>query len=465
MEEAKEHGPDSKKISYIIKELVDTEATYIAMVGLAHDHFDPYLADPRVEVSDKRLFQAYLEQWDTLKTLYDQLPFDLLSNSEQSLTQNFVDFCRTPAFITYQKMHIGMNLWVRKIDSLYEKYSLIIPKNQAVKLRYHAVVIAPAQRLPRHELFIKEVNKVDESMNPIILNKLKQLIDFINELSPNNTSWTDHTNEVWIEIRDVITGSKLSDQDKIKAYHSMIGMLDGGLFGNENPVEKLAAIRTCAQRAFEMIKLQLPLASTMTEIVQLTSMLKDIRDAAQTPAGTDKAAKRFFGGESTSNSKTIQKQLREYFSDTPMILQHATEIMQSSSESIVVKSTMARALLDLVLEPGKSISGLQLSSARLLAQAALNGAVEEYKTQDSMDQHMHDTMSKISEAVASPAVDRFFKRITGNTESNGVNKSIQKCLREFVRDPAAYVASLSPYTSSPSSVASSEEKSDGPAKG
>ena len=179
MEEAKEHGPDLKKVSFLIEELVNTEASHIAMVGLAHDHFDPYLADPRVEASDKRLFQAYLEQWDTLKILYDQLPFDLLSNSEQSLTQNFVDFCRTPAFITYQKMHIGMNLWVRKIDSLYEKYSLIIPENQAVKLRYNAVVIAPAQRLPRHQLLMKEVNKCDESMNPSILNKLKQFCIFI----------------------------------------------------------------------------------------------------------------------------------------------------------------------------------------------------------------------------------------------------------------------------------------------
>ena len=456
MEEAKEHGPNLKKVSYLIEELVNTEASHIAMVGLAHEHLEPYLADPRVETRDKRLLQAYLRQWDTLKTLYDQLPFDLLSNSEQSLTQNFVNFCSTPAFITYQKMHIGMFPWVRQINTLYEKYSSINLKNEDLqqKLRFDAVVIAAAQRLPRHELLMKDVKKADESMNTSIIIKIKKLNTFINELSPNNTSWTDHTNEVWLEILNGVSSSNLSDQDKIKAYHSMIVMIDGGLFGNENPVEKLAAIRTYAERAFELIKTQFPLASTMTEIVQLTSILKDIRDLAQTPAGTDKAAKRFFGGESTSNSKTIQKQLREYFTDTPMILHHATEIMQSSSESIVEKSTMARALLDLVLEPGKSISGVQLSSARLLAKAALDDAVEEYKARGVMDEHMHDAMTKINEAVASPVVERFFKRVTGNTESDGVNKSIQKCLREFVHDPAAYIASLSPQTSSPASEAS-----------
>ena len=452
MEEAKESRDHSEKIKKVINELIESESRYISMADFAHSNFDRYLTEPAVDINDTQLLKTYLAQWDTLKALYDQLPFELLSNEKHHATQNFTDFYTSQPFISYQTWHLGLFFWTKHLADLSAKYEHIIPVNRHGKEGASAVAISAVQRLPRHELLATQVQKADDTLNSDVIKRIKALITSVNELNPGDTHWNAQTNEALNAILNAIRASTVGDIDKIKAYHNMIDVIGAGVLGNEHAAERLAAQRNYAKVAFELIKEQLQKTSTLTDMVQLTSYLKDIRDSVQTPAGTDKTLKRLWGGESTDGQKTIQKQLREFFSESSHLFEKATALMTTSSETTVEKATMARTLLNLVLGRGNAINTTQLTCARLLAKAALDEAVEEYKKTGHMDERMRETMVKIYNAVASSTVDKFFKRVSGHTASHGMNKSIQKCLREFIDNPSEYVTSLSPDSKASSHI-------------
>ena len=437
---ASEEEKKLKKIGQITGELLTTERSHINNFNFAHVNFEPYVAHDLVDPEDKTLIRIYLEQWDILQALYDQLPFSYIEPG----AERFNDFFSSQAFASYESWHIGMSVWTERLMALGQKYASILPVNSDGKEGANAVAISVVQRLPRHEMLVREIKRVDALIDPGLIATMRSKITLANELLLNDSRlpfWSEHTQTALSKIKEDIDNSALDSLGKIKAYHALILMIDNKVLGSEKSAEQLIVARDLAKNVFEQIKMRIPEVSTMAELVQLTGLLKEIRDAVQTPVGAQKAGKRMWGGESTAESKTIQKQLREYFADAPQILAKAAEIMRSSTEPVEVKSMAVRNLMGLVLEQGKVLSGQRLSLARELARPALNDAVEYYRAHGNISA-IYESISKISQAVQSPMMVGIFKKVTGKTESDGQNKTIQKQFREFVENPRRYVASL-----------------------
>ncbi|MDF1685096.1 MAG: hypothetical protein P1U36_10635 [Legionellaceae bacterium] len=481
----------------VIREFFSSERRFMNKVGCNHDNFTPYLSHAEVSKEDKFFIRQYLAQSNTLNTLYKKLDFTEGHESTILTAQELSTFCNHEDFKTYQNWLIGMVHPNTLLNDLVSRYKNIIPINTDAADSFNAVLILPAQRILKYKSLYNEIQKrssTDEEKS-----SMEKPITYISSRANLSNgmmnkkrypAWNANTTS-WVSgLLDQLKTPCLPPIERINALTTMINSIQSGAWGSEQSDERLSSARDVAHVAFELIKAQVQQTESVEEIADLTEKLIEINQAIKTPAMTGQLGRRgsmskfILGGESQkTGSITIQKQTREYLTQDSPLVQAYIRVFNNSSDSsqssgeilklnqllvnkVIVgpeeknmefKQLVAQMIVDNPVDGAKETNieqnlenfldvvrnakKIDMDLAKKVAEIALNQVIKWMQSDPIQHQFekVHTFMQKISDEIQSSPLQRAVKHVSGQPESKGEVKTVQKRFRAFLANPREYI--------------------------